>query len=74
MSYVTHPRFYLSGEHPLMLRICKDGKKKYRSLGISVNPKYWDFKKNVLKVRENYKLFCNKHLVVGIYMVRPNKQ
>ena len=32
-----------------MLRICKDGKKKYRSLGISVNPKYWDFKKNVLK-------------------------
>lgn len=46
-----------NGEHPLMLRICKDGKKKYRSLGISVNPKYWDFKKNVLKVRENYKLF-----------------
>ena len=38
-----------NGEHPLMLRICKDGKKKYRSLGISVNPKYWDFKKNTLK-------------------------
>lgn len=38
-----------NGEHPLMLRICKDGKKKYQSLGISVNPKYWDFKKNTLK-------------------------
>lgn len=35
-----------NGEHPLMLRICKDGKRKYQSLGISVNPKYWDFKKN----------------------------
>ena len=29
-----------------MLRICKDNKKKYQSLGISVNPKYWDFVKN----------------------------
>ena len=27
-----------NGEHPLMLRISKDGKKKYQSLGISVNP------------------------------------
>ena len=24
-----------NGEHPLMLRISKDGKKKYQSLGIS---------------------------------------
>lgn len=38
-----------NGEHPLMLRICKNGKKKYQSLGISINPKYWDFKKNTLK-------------------------
>ena len=30
-----------NGEHPLMLRISKDGKKKYQSLGISVNPKFW---------------------------------
>ena len=29
-----------------MLRVCKSGKKKYVSLGISVNPKYWDFDKN----------------------------
>ncbi len=35
-----------NGEHPLMLRISKDNKKKYQSLGISVNPKYWDFVKN----------------------------
>lgn len=35
-----------NGENPLMIRVCKDGKKKYQSLGISVNPQYWDFEKN----------------------------
>lgn len=35
-----------NGEHPLVIRICKDGKKKYQSIGISINPKYWDFEKN----------------------------
>lgn len=35
-----------NGEHPIMLRVCKGGKKKYVGLGISVNPKYWDFEKN----------------------------
>ena len=35
-----------NGEHPLMICVCKDGKRKYVSLGISVNPKFWDFEKN----------------------------
>ena len=35
-----------NGESPIMLRVCKDKKKKYQSLGISLNPKYWDFSKN----------------------------
>jgi integrase len=35
-----------NGEHPLMIRVCKNGKKTYKSLGISVNPIYWDFAKN----------------------------
>lgn len=35
-----------NGEHPIMLRVCKGGKKKYVSLGTSINPKYWDFEKN----------------------------
>lgn len=34
-----------NGEHPLMICVCKGGKRKYISLGISVNPNYWDFKK-----------------------------
>ena len=35
-----------NGEHPIMVRICKDGKKKYVSVGISVKAKHWNFEKN----------------------------
>ena len=35
-----------NGEYPLMLRVTKDRKLKYVSLGISVNPKFWDFSQN----------------------------
>lgn len=35
-----------NGEHPLMLRVTKDRKLKYLSLGISVHPDNWDFTKN----------------------------
>lgn len=38
-----------NGEHPLMIRICKDGKKKYISLGVSVKAEHWNFEKNVPK-------------------------
>lgn len=41
-----------NNESPLMLRVCKDGKRKYESLGISLNPIYWDFEKN--KPKSNY--------------------
>jgi len=34
-----------NGEHPLMLRIAKDGKRIYKSLGLSCHPKKWNFKK-----------------------------
>ena len=35
-----------NGENPLMLRVCKDTKVKYQSLGISVSPEHWDFNRN----------------------------
>lgn len=38
-----------NGEHPLMIRVCKDGKKKYVSLGVSVKAEHWNFKKNIPK-------------------------
>lgn len=40
-----------NNESPLMLRVTKDRKRKYSSIGISVNPVYWDFEKN--KPRRN---------------------
>ena len=35
-----------NGENPLVIRVCKDGKKKYQSIGISVKAEFWDFEKN----------------------------
>lgn len=40
-----------NNESPLMLRITKDRKRKYSSIGLSLNPVYWDFEKN--KPRRN---------------------
>lgn len=40
-----------NGEKPLMIRICKDGRKKYVSLGISVREELWDFRSNVPKLQ-----------------------
>ena len=38
-----------NGENPLMIRLCKDKKLKYVSLGISIHPQHWNFKKNTPK-------------------------
>lgn len=38
-----------NNEHLLMLRVTKDRKRRYLSLGISINPEYWDFTKSKLK-------------------------
>ena len=52
-----------NGEHPLMVRISKNKKKKYKSLGISVLPQHWDFEKN--KPKPN----CpNKELILKIIL------
>ena len=40
-----------NGEHPLMLRITQDRKRVMKSLGISVNPKHWDFIKGEPKTK-----------------------
>ena len=57
-----------NGENPLMIRVCKDGKRKYKSLGISVLPQHWDFKKNIPKRN------CpNKELIQKIINEHINK-
>lgn len=40
-----------NGESPLMIRVCKNGKKKYQSLGISIKVEQWDFKANQPKAK-----------------------
>jgi len=39
-----------NGENPLMLQVSKNGKRKYQSLGISINPIYWDFNKTKWRI------------------------
>ena len=36
-----------NGELPLMICVCKDNRRKYQSLVISLQAKYWDFNKNL---------------------------
>ena len=48
-----------NGEHPIMFRICKDGKKKYASVGISVKAKHWNFDKNEPKPNQ-FQDYINK--------------
>jgi len=40
-----------NGEHPLMVRVTKNGKRKYKSLGLSVHPDHWDFQTNRPKLK-----------------------
>lgn len=49
-----------NGEHPLMLRVTKDGKKKYNSIGVSIHPQFWDFSKNEPKPKCPNKDLINK--------------
>jgi len=57
-----------NGEHPLMLCVTKDRKRRYQSLGISVNPKYWDFEK------ERPKANCpNRELILKIILEKENE-
>lgn len=61
-----------NNEHPLMICVTKDRKRKYLSLGISLHPNYWDFVNN--KPKKN----CpNKEEIEGLIIEKTrliNKQ
>lgn len=38
-----------NGEHPLMIRVTRHRKVRYKSLGLSCSPKHWNFAKNELR-------------------------
>lgn len=51
-----------------MIRICKDNKVKYKSIGLSAKLKYWDFKKNRPRVG------CpNKELILKIILEKETE-
>ncbi|NDV96732.1 site-specific integrase [Dysgonomonas sp. 521] len=52
-----------NGESPIMIRICKDRKTKYKSLGISVKPDYWDFNKNQPKTNCPNRVYIEKIII-----------
>jgi len=53
-----------NGEHPLMIRVAKDGKRKLKSLGLSVHPDNWDFNTNRPKTK------CpNRELILKIILM-----
>ena len=57
------------GNSPLMLRVCKDRKTKYQSLGVSVNPNDCDFQKNRPKPN------CpNKDLILKIILDKVQQE
>ena len=68
-----------NGESPLMLQVSKGGKRQYQSLGVSVNPKFWDFSKN--KPKSNcpnreyiLKLILNKQAELQQRMLELNAE
>ena len=57
-----------NGEHPLMICICKNSKRKYISLGVSVAPQYWDFQKN--KPKRN----CPNKILIEKLMAQKSRE
>lgn len=80
LSVVCYKSKRLSnGESPLMLQVFKGGKRQYQSLGVSVNPKFWDFSKN--KPKSNcpnreyiLKLILNKQAELQQRMLELNAE
>ena len=80
LSVVCYKSKRLSnGESPLMLQVPKGGKRQYQSLGVSVNPKFWDFSKN--KPKSNcpnreyiLKLILNKQAELQQRMLELNAE
>ena len=43
-----------NGEHPIMLRLCYNGQRKYKSFGLSCSEKMWNEKKEEVRSTHPY--------------------
>ncbi|MCD8043570.1 MAG: site-specific integrase, partial [Tannerellaceae bacterium] len=48
-----------NGEHPIMLRVCYNGKRKYKSLKLSCSAKYWNEELGEVKSKHPYSVNMN---------------
>ena len=60
-----------NGEHPIMVRIIKDRKTKYISVGHSCSPELWDFKKEMPK--RKHPLFTELCVLIDYKKAEANK-
>lgn len=48
-----------NGEHPIMLRLCYNGQRKYKSFGLSCSEKMWNEKKEEVRTTHPYAMSMN---------------
>jgi len=53
-----------NGEFPIMIRICYNGKRKYKSIGLSCSKNFWNSKKQ--EVKEKHKLATNMNTIINL--------
>lgn len=55
-----------NGEHPIMLRVNFNGSRKYKSLGISCSPKYWNKDKSEVRKSHPQAKLLNKTIETAV--------
>ena len=53
------PKTLANGEHPIMLRLCYNGQRKYKSFGLSCSEKMWNEKKEEVRSTHPYAMSMN---------------
>ncbi|WP_289684987.1 Arm DNA-binding domain-containing protein [Paramuribaculum intestinale] len=62
-----------NGELPLKIRVTKDRKVRYVSLGVSTKPEHWDFKKNQPKADCPNREYIEKLIANRISAIKVEK-
>lgn len=57
-----------NGEHPIMIRVCYNSLRKYKSIGLSCSKKYWNKKKQ--EVKETHPLAVNMNTLINTEIAR----
>lgn len=61
-----------NGEHPIMLRLCYNGQRKYKSFGLSCSEKMWNEKKE--EVRSTHPYAKSMNTLIRAEVDKANKR